>query len=63
MAVYETKNCGQGPSREFIIMIMAVYETKITDHIISGPQIRFTNLVLTVAANRFAYPVGATPLW
>jgi hypothetical protein len=63
MAVYETKNDEHGLSRKSIIKIMAVYETKITDRIILGPHIRFTNLVLTVATNRFANPVGAAPLW
>ena len=63
MAVYETKNDEHGLTRKSIIKIIAVYETKLTDHINFGPHIRFTNLVLTVAANRFANPVGAAPLW
>jgi len=61
MAVYETKNYGHRPSRKSIIKIMAVYETKITDHIISGPQIRFANPVRNVAANPVRKSGGCCP--
>jgi len=51
MAVYETKNCGHGPSRKSINKIMAIYETKIADHIIQGPHVQLANPVRNVAAN------------
>jgi hypothetical protein len=45
MAVYETKTCGHGPSRKSINKIMAIYETKIADHIIQGPHVQLANPV------------------